>query len=54
MMVANTIIMVLYHVLAFLIAAILIRSILKTKDRQEAVLYCLILMPFLLRIFRIK
>ncbi|HHY10216.1 MAG TPA: hypothetical protein GX528_06590 [Firmicutes bacterium] len=54
MIVMNTIIMLLYYVLAFFIALTLLRTIIKTEDWQEAVLYCLILMPFLLRIFRIK
>jgi ABC-type spermidine/putrescine transport system permease subunit I len=54
MTIMNTIIMVCYYVLSVLIALTLARTIVKTKNAQEAVLYCLILMPFLLRIFRFK
>ena len=50
----NTITMLCYYVLSVLIALALVRTIVKSKNAQEVVLYCLILMPFLLRIFRIK
>lgn len=43
-----------YYVLSAAISLILIRNIIKTRDAQEAVLYCVILMPFLLRVFHIK
>lgn len=50
----NTIIMFVYYLLSAFVAFILIREIRKTKDVQEAVLYCIILMPFVLRVLRLK
>ncbi len=50
----NLIIMIIYHIMSAFIAFILIWSIIKTKDIQEAILYCIILIPFTLRVFHIK
>ena len=50
----NLIIMVIYHLLSAFIAFVLIWSIIKTRDIQEAILYCIILIPFVLRVFHIK
>lgn len=44
----------IYHLISAFIAFILIREIIKTKDIQEAVLYSIILMPFVLRVLHIK
>ena len=50
----NLIIMIIYHLLSAFIAFVLIWSIIKTRDIQEAILYCIILIPFVLRVFHIK
>ena len=50
----NTFIMCVYYLISAFVAFVLIREIRKTKDAQEAVLYCIILMPFVLRILRLK
>lgn len=50
----NLIIMIIYHIMSAFIAFVLIWSIIKTKDIQEAILYCIILVPFVLRVFHIK
>jgi len=50
----NLIIMIIYHLLSAFIAFVLIWSIIKTRDIQEAILYCIILVPFVLRVFHIK
>jgi hypothetical protein len=50
----NTIIMIIYHLISAVIALLLLRSIWKTKDLQEAILYCIILIPFVLRVIHIK
>lgn len=50
----NTLIMICYYLMSAFVAFVLIREIIKTKNAQEAVLYCIILMPFLLRVFRLK
>jgi hypothetical protein len=50
----NLIIMVIYHIISAFVAFVLIWSIAKTKNVQEAILYCIILIPFTLRVFHIK
>ena len=50
----NLTIMIIYHVISAVIALLLLRSIWKTKDVQEAILYCIILIPFVLRVVHIK
>lgn len=47
-------IMIIYHLISAFVAFVLIREIFKTKNIQEAVLYCIILMPFVLRVLHIK
>jgi len=50
----NLLIMIIYHIISAFVAFVLIWSIIKTKDVQEAILYCIILIPFTLRVFHIK
>ena len=50
----TTIIMIMYHLLSAFIAIVLIREIIKTKDAQEAVLFSIILIPFVLRVLHVK
>ncbi len=50
----NLIIMIIYHLISAFVVLVLIREIIKTKEPQEAILYCIILMPFLLRVLHIK
>lgn len=50
----NTLINYSYHIFSGFIAVILIREILKSDDLQESLLYCIILMPFVLRALHIK
>jgi hypothetical protein len=54
MITVNLVIMVIYHIMSAFIAFVLIWSIIKTKDVQEAILYCIILIPFTLRVLHIK
>ena len=54
MTIMNNLIMILYHLLSAVIVLLLLRSIWKTKDIQEAILYCVILIPFVLRVVHIK
>ncbi|MFZ2331322.1 MAG: hypothetical protein WAW45_07000 [Atribacterota bacterium] len=51
---ANLIIMIIYHLISAFITLVLLWSIVKTKNIQEAILYCIILVPFVLRVFHIK
>ena len=50
----NLLIMIIYHIISAFVAFVLIWSIIKTKDVQEAILYCIILIPFTLRVFHLK
>jgi len=50
----NLVIMIIYHIISAFVAFVLIWSIIKTKNVQEAILYCIILIPFTLRVFHIK
>ena len=50
----NLVIMIIYHIISAFVAFVLIWSIIKTRDVQEAILYCIILIPFTLRVFHIK
>jgi len=50
----NTIVTVLYYVLTASIAGLLIWNFLKRKDWQEELLYIIVLIPFVLRLLRLK
>jgi len=54
MALTNLIITIIYHIFSGFIAFVLLWSIIKTKDVQEAILYSIILMPFVLRALHIK
>jgi len=48
------IVTVLYYLLTAAVAVLLVRNFLKRKDWQEEVLYIVVLIPFLLRLLRLK
>ncbi|UCC40114.1 MAG: hypothetical protein JSV96_01260 [Candidatus Aminicenantes bacterium] len=48
------IITILYYLLTGYISFLIIRNLLKSKKWEEEILYIIILMPFLLRFFRLK
>jgi hypothetical protein len=48
------VITVLYYILTAFFAAVLFWNFVKSKDVQKAILYLVILMPFVLRVFRLK
>ena len=48
------IITILYYLLTGFIAVLMIRNLIQSKKWQEEVLYMLVLMPFLLRLLRLK
>lgn len=43
-----------YYGLALFFAAALVRNFVKSRDLQKGVLYLLVLMPFVMRLFRLK
>ncbi len=50
----NTIVTLLYYVLTAYIAVLLVWNFLKRKNWQEEVLYIVVLIPFVLRLLRLK
>jgi uncharacterized membrane protein len=50
----NTIVTVLYYLLTAYIAVLLVWNFLKRKNWQEEALYILVLVPFVLRLLRLK
>jgi hypothetical protein len=54
MVILQTLITVLYYGLVAYVAAILIWNYLKTRKWEQEVLYIIVLIPFLLRLFRLK
>lgn len=53
-MILNTIITVLYYVICAFFLLAIIRNLLKTRKVQEAILYGVIMVPFVLRLLRLK
>jgi hypothetical protein len=50
----NTIVTILYYLMTAFIAVLLVRGFLKRKAWQEEALYIIVLIPFLLRLLRLK
>jgi len=50
----NTIVTVLYYLLTAYVAVLLVWNFLKRKNWQEEALYIIVLLPFLLRLLRLK
>jgi hypothetical protein len=48
------IVMVLYYVITAFFGAVLFWNFIKTRDVQKAILYLVVLAPFVLRVFRLK
>ncbi|MGD2217148.1 MAG: hypothetical protein PVJ64_10335 [Gemmatimonadales bacterium] len=54
MVILQTLITVLYYGLIAYVAVILIWNFSKTRKWEQEVLYIIVLIPFLLRLFRLK
>jgi hypothetical protein len=50
----NAVVTVLYYLMTAYIAVLLVRNFLKRKNWQEEALYLIVLIPFLLRLLRLK
>ena len=50
----DTIVTVFYYLLTAYVAVLLVRNFLKGKNWQEEVLYVIVLIPFVLRLLRLK
>ena len=47
-------IMILYYVITAFFGVVLFWNFVRSEDVQKAILYLVILMPFVLRVFRLK
>jgi hypothetical protein len=50
----NAVVTVLYYLMTAYIAVLLVRNFLKRTNWQEEALYLIVLIPFLLRLLRLK
>lgn len=50
----QTITTLLYYLLVAFVSVVLIWNLTRTRDWKEEVLYVIVLIPFLLRLFRLK
>lgn len=50
----NLIITILYYLICLFFLLLIIRNFVKTKKPQEAILYAVMMIPFILRITRLK
>ena len=54
MILLSGIVTIIYYLLVTFIVFIMIRNLIRTKHWETEVLYIVVLMPFLLRLFRLK
>jgi len=54
MVLLQTLVTLLYYALVAGVAAMLIWNLVRSRDWKEEVLYVMVLVPFLLRLFRLK
>lgn len=47
-------VMIIYYLITAFFGGVLFWKFLKERDLQKAILYLIVLMPFVLRVFRIK
>ena len=50
----NEIVTVLYYALTGIFGIVIAWNFVKTRNVQDAVLYCIVLVPFVLRLLRVK
>lgn len=50
----NIFISIIYYILIGYIAILVIYNVVKSKDWKDEILYIIILIPFILRLFRLK
>jgi len=54
MILLGTIITIAYYVIVAGIVVVMIRNLIRTRNWEQEVLYLVVLVPFLLRLFRLK
>ena len=50
----ETVIAVLYYLMVAFTVVLIVWNFMRTKDREKEVLYVIVLLPFLLRLLRLK
>jgi hypothetical protein len=54
MEILQTVITVLYYLMVAFVVVLMIWNYVRTKEREKEVLYLIVLLPFLLRLLRLK
>ena len=54
MIVLQTLVTILYYALVAFVSIMLVWNLKRSRDWKEEVLYVIVLVPFLLRLFRLK
>lgn len=54
MVLLQTMVTVLYYAMVAWVAAMMVWNLLRSRDWKEEVLYVIVVVPFLLRLFRLK
>ncbi|HHY46778.1 MAG TPA: hypothetical protein GX506_05690 [Firmicutes bacterium] len=50
----QAVISVIYYAMVIYFAIVLVHNFVRAKDIQKAILYLVVLMPFVMRVFRLK
>lgn len=50
----QTVVTVIYYLFLAWVAVVMVYNLVKTKEWEREVLYVIVLLPFLLRLFRLK
>jgi len=54
MLMIHSVVMILYYLIAAFFLLAIVRSFIATRDIQEALLYAVVMIPFVLRLLRLK
>jgi len=54
MVLLQTVVTLLYYLMVAWVAAMMIWNLARSRDWKEEVLYVIVILPFLLRLFRLK
>ena len=54
MVILQTVITVLYYLMVAFTVVLMVWNYIRTRDREKEVLYLIVLLPFLLRLLRLK
>jgi hypothetical protein len=54
MVIAQTVVTLLYYTIVAFVSAMLIWNLVRARDWKDEVLYVIVLIPFLLRLLRLK